>query len=156
MSALSGAIHALKGCQVMEIGRTLNIVVLRFVRDGVNHRLHAQCPFRAVRGAQILLGSYDMHWPKECKTDKDVAFDSYNTMFDVNAKALTDGSAARKFHVVDAEMSEKGEIALEITDSIRFEVFPASSGPVESWRLFARAVSSTMTIPKRPIGAEFF
>jgi hypothetical protein len=69
-------------------------------------------------------------------------------MYDVNAKALTDRSAARKFHVVDAEMSEKGEIALEITDSIRFKVFPESSGPVESWRLFAKGSKQHYDYPE--------
>ena len=104
----------------------------------VTFRLHAQCPFRVVRGAQILLGSYDLHWPKERKADKDVAFDTYATMYDSNAKILTDILADGEFHVIDAEMRENGEIVVEKPDSVRFEVFPACSGPVEGWRLFEK------------------
>jgi hypothetical protein len=91
-----------------------------------------------VRGDQILLGSYDMHWPKERKADADVAFDTYATMYDSNAKILTDRLAAGEFHVIDAEMRGNGELVVEIADSVRFEVFPACSGPVESWRLFEK------------------
>jgi hypothetical protein len=91
-----------------------------------------------VRWAQILLGSYDLHWPKERKADKDVAFDTYATMYDSNAKILTDILADGEFHVIDAEMRENGEIVVEKPDSVRFEVFPACSGPVEGWRLFEK------------------
>jgi hypothetical protein len=138
LADLSAAVSALKGSRVVDLGRTLNMVEVGFERGGVTYRLHAQCPFRVVRGAQILVGSYDMHWPEERKADKDVAFDMYVTMYDSNAKILTDMLAASEFHVIDAEMRENGEILLEIADSVRFEVFPACSGPVESWRLFEK------------------
>jgi hypothetical protein len=67
MTALIDAIQPLQGCRVTRISRTLNIVVIEFKREsgnsaaGLPKRLHAQCAFRAVRGGQILLGSYDMN-----------------------------------------------------------------------------------------------
>jgi hypothetical protein len=56
--------------------------------------------------------------------DSVVAYDSYATMYDTNAKNLTALFESREFDVVDAELRAAGEIILELTDSVRFEIFP--------------------------------
>jgi hypothetical protein len=45
-------------------------------------------------------------------------------MYDRTAKILTEKFAAGEFPVIEAEMLENGEIIIEITESVRFEVFP--------------------------------
>jgi hypothetical protein len=127
----------------MHISRTLNIVEIRFQRDsaegGLPDRLDAQCAFRAVREEQILLGSYDMSYPKDRNSSSSVAYDSYATIFDSNAALLTDLFESREFHVIDAKLGQAGEVTLSLTDSVRLEVLPACSGPqVESWRAFEK------------------
>lgn len=59
-------------------------------------------------------------------------------MYDRTANILTEKFAAGEFPVIEAEMLENGEIIIEITESVRFEVFPVCSGPVQSWRLFEK------------------
>jgi hypothetical protein len=102
-----------------------------------SYPLHAQCPSRVVRGAQIVVGSGDVTMPRsaggpECRV-RHVRHDVHRT-----AKILTEWFAAGEYSVIEAEMLENGEIIIEITESVRFEVFPMCSGPVESWRLFEK------------------
>jgi hypothetical protein len=135
---LSAAVSALEGTRIVDLGRTLNMVEVGFERGGALYRLHAQCPFRVVHGARILVGSTDMNYPEDRKADGNLAYDTYATMFDRNAKRLTERFAAGEFLVVSAVLRENGEIVIELPESVRFEVFPACSGPVESWRLFEK------------------
>jgi hypothetical protein len=59
-------------------------------------------------------------------------------MYDRTAKILTEKFAAGELPVIEAEMLENGEIIIEITESVRFEVFPVCSGPAQSRRLFEK------------------
>lgn len=142
MSSIVEEVRALVGMRLAEIRRVVNIVVIVFrPDDGGDRTIHAQCPFRVMHGDVILLGSRDMRWPKERGADRDEAFDSLATMYDVQAAFLTSRFMESDFRVTGAEVGPGGLLALEATnssDSIRLEVMPVSSGPkVESWRLFA-------------------
>jgi hypothetical protein len=46
---LATAISGLEGSRFVELGRTLNMVEVGFVRGEEEIRLHVQCPFRVVR-----------------------------------------------------------------------------------------------------------
>jgi hypothetical protein len=147
MSSIVGEVQALDGMRLTEIRRIANIVKVMFrPDDGVDYTIHAQCPFRVMHGEVILLGSYDMHHPKERGVDSDEAFESFTTMYDVQAKFLTSRFAEDDFRVSSAELGPGGLLTVEAvngSDSIRLEVIPMSSGPkVESWRLFAVDKSS--------------
>ncbi|MEV4604701.1 hypothetical protein AB0K15_46025 [Amycolatopsis sp. NPDC049253] len=94
-----------------------------------------------MHGDVILLGSRDMRWPQTPGADRDEAFDSFTTMYDVQAAFLTSRFAEDDFRVTGADLGPGGVVVVEAaggSDSIRIEVIPDSSGPkVESWRLFA-------------------
>jgi hypothetical protein len=138
LADLAAAVDGLKGCHVVDVGRTLNMVEVGLRRDQTTYRLHVQCPFRVVQGAKIVLGSFDVHYPIKRGADKDIAFDTYATQFDRSAKILTERLGPKGFPVLEAQMKEDGAFFFEIVDDVRFEVFPAVSGPIECWRLFEK------------------
>jgi hypothetical protein len=147
MTSTAKAVQALVGMRLIEIRRIVNMLVVVFRPDeGIDYTIHAQCPFRVMHGDVILLGSYDMHHPKERGVDSDEAFENFTTMYDVQAEFLTSRFAEDDFRVASAELGPGGQMAVEAvngSDSIRLEVIPMSSGPkVESWRLFALDKSS--------------
>jgi len=135
---LAAAIDGLNGWRVTDVGRTLNMVEVGFVRADAVYRLHVQCPFRVVQRAHIALGSSDMYYPLDRKMGQDVAFDTYATQFDRSAKILTERLGPDGVAVVDAKLEENGAFYFEIEGAARFEVFPAISGPKECWRLFQK------------------
>jgi hypothetical protein len=142
MNSIAGEVRALAGMRLTEIRRVANIVIVVFrPDDGPDHTIHAQCPFRVMHGNVILIGSRDMHWPKVPGADRDEAFESFTTMYDVRAESLTSSFAEGDFRVTGAEVGPGGFLTVDVvngTDPIRLEVIPMSSGPkVESWRLFA-------------------
>jgi hypothetical protein len=133
------AVRGLRGCGVVSLGRTVNMAEIAFQRDGGPvYWLHASCQFRAVREGRVLIGSYDMHYPVDRHADSDAAFDAYTTMYDSQATKLIGVFRAGDFRVVSADLRATGDLVIELTDSVRFEVIPTSSGLVECWRLFER------------------
>jgi hypothetical protein len=88
--------------------------------------------------SRIYIGSTDMLSPSDRETDPIEAYDKYLTIYDHNAKVFTEHLAKVDHYVIRAELGEGGIITFEISDSIRIEIFPAASGPVEGWRLFAK------------------
>ncbi|RJQ78002.1 hypothetical protein D5S17_13825 [Pseudonocardiaceae bacterium YIM PH 21723] len=93
----------------------IGCVITELRRDGlgfrdVSHRLRIDCPLRVTRGAEVLVGSYD-------------------TDFDTRATVVAG------LTVLTAEVSESGDLTLELTDSVRLHVFPACSGPMRPWRI---------------------
>jgi hypothetical protein len=138
LTELAQAVTDLKGCRVTDLGRTVNMAEVGLRRGDAIYRLHAQCPFRVVRGNRILLGSVDMAYPAERNADAKVAYEMRTTMYDRNAQLLTNRLSAGDFPVIEAEMNETGAFFFEIPDSVRFEIFPACSGAVEGWRLFRK------------------
>jgi hypothetical protein len=150
IEAFFPALESLVGCRVVGIGRAVNIGIIEFGRSAEDvageavttgavtelFRVHAQCPFRFVRGSQILLGSFDMHWPEDRALNGDVAFDTFRTMYERLACKLEGILAKGSVRVTGATLGAAGTIVLEMTDSVRLEVYPMSSGPShEAWRL---------------------
>lgn len=107
-------------------------------RGDAIYRLHVQCPFRVVRGSRILLGSVDLAYSADRNVDAKVAYDMRTTMYDRNAQILTSKLSSGDFPVLDAELDENGAFFFEISEAVRFEIFPACSGAVEGWRLFEK------------------
>jgi hypothetical protein len=134
---LADALRVLEGSRVTDLGRTVNMAEVGFEKDSVVYRLHVQCAFRIVRGAQILVGTSDMWYPEDREADLDAAYDMNATMYDRNARRLTARFGASEYRVVSTRLGEGGSVVIEATDSFRFEFMPTSSGPIEAWRLFA-------------------
>lgn len=135
---LAGAVAGLRGAILTDVGRTLDLVELGLRRGDDVLRLHAQCPVRILRNGRILLGSDDMHWPQPGATDRRVAFDRHETMFDRTARRISEGFRAGPVTVREAQLTPDGSIQLDATEGFRVEVLPVVSGPVESWRLFVK------------------
>lgn len=143
---LATAISGLKGSRFVGLGRTLNMVEVGFRRGEEEIRLHVQCPFRVVREGRILLGSTDYLYPRDRGTDADVAFDRYETHFDRIAPRLEE-MLGDGILVVEAHLRDDGAFHFDTTESLRIEVFPAVSGPIECWRLFVRGADEHYIYP---------
>src|SRR3954451_1193755 len=87
---LATAIADLCGIRFVNVGRTLNMVEVGFMRGDDEVRLHVQCPFRLVRHSKVVLGSTDYLYPLKAHSDRALAFDRYETQFDRRAKILTE------------------------------------------------------------------
>jgi hypothetical protein len=126
------SLRSLVGSRVTDIGRTKHRMEIGFDR----HRLTAYCPLRVVRGDQILLGMADMNCPEDRSVDSEDAYQSGATMYDRNAKRLTDLFASSEIVVLSAELDFGGAVGIEATDNFRFEVVPTSvRRRLEAWRL---------------------
>ncbi|MER7282583.1 hypothetical protein ABT369_49935 [Dactylosporangium sp. NPDC000244] len=143
---LAAAIADLCRTRFVNVGRTLNMVEVGFMRGDDEVRLHVQCPFRLVRHSKVLLGSTDYLYPLKAHSDRAVAFDRYETQFDRRAQILTealgDGLPVREAHLRD-----DGAFYLATADELRIEVFPAVSGPIECWRLFVKGSDKHYVYP---------
>jgi hypothetical protein len=92
-------------------------------------------------------------------SDRDEAFDSLTTMYDVQAAFPTSRFAEGDFRVTGTELGPGGLLVVEAvngSDLIRLEVIPETSSPkVESWRLFAATrVLSTSCTRKPPVATD--
>lgn len=125
----------LAGCRVTEFSRTLNIAIVGFRGEGVEKRLHAQCPFRVTHREQILFGSVDMSYRDT--GDAETAFDEYRTKYDRQARQLTGMVTDHECLVESAALGPAGTLSVKLTSHVVIEVFPACAGRnVEQWRLF--------------------
>ena len=137
LDELVGAVSALRGALLVDVGRTLDMPEVGLQHGSDEVRLHIQCPVRILRGSRILLGSQDLRRPHPQADDPQLAFDQYETMFDYAARFITTGFGDG-LPVLEAAMRLDGSLHLQAADGIRVEVFPATSGPVECWRLFVK------------------
>lgn len=125
----------LTGCRVVEFSRTLNIAIVGFRGEGVEKRLHAQCPFRVTHREQILFGSVDMRYRDT--GDAETAFDEYRTKYDRQARQLTGMVTEHECFVESAALGTAGTLSVRLSGPLLIEVFPACAGQtVEQWRLF--------------------
>ncbi|GAB3838817.1 hypothetical protein ACFPIJ_35685 [Dactylosporangium cerinum] len=117
----------------------MDMVEVGLSRGEEEFALHVQCPFRIVRGARIVLGSTDYRHPLPGQVDRATAFDRHQTQFDRIATILNGPLAADNGLLVHAaHLRDDGALHLSTGQDLRIEVFPATSGPVECWRLFVR------------------
>jgi hypothetical protein len=132
---LEAAVAELVGCRVVEFSRTLNIAIVGFQGDGVEKRLHAQCPFRVTHRDQLLFGSVDMRYRDT--GDAETAFDEYRTKFDRQARQLTGMVTEHECFVESATLGAVGMLSARLSGNVTVEVFPACGGRnIEQWRLF--------------------
>lgn len=125
----------LAGCRVTEFSRTLDMAIVGFQGEGVEKRLHAQCPFRVTHREQILFGSVDMRYRDT--GDAETAFDEYRTKYDRQARQLTGMVTEHECFVESAVLGPVGTLSVELSGHVVIEVFPACAGRnVEQWRLF--------------------
>ncbi|WP_026423741.1 hypothetical protein [Actinokineospora inagensis] len=134
---LDEALRALRGARWTDVDRTVNMAEVGFQLGDVEFRLHVQCPFRIVHREKVLLGSVDMRYPQRRSDDPGEAFDERVTMYDRNARKLTDRLTTTDT-VSDTSLEPDGAFTITVADDIRIQAFPASAGPVEAWRLFER------------------
>jgi hypothetical protein len=150
IDALRTAVGALEGARFTDVGRTLDMVELGFIRESEWVRLHVQCPFRLVRGDRILLATADMRYPVDRHADRDAAFDARTTQFDRIAAILESVLAGTAHAVTRAEVGAGGAVRFEFGDDLLAEIFPDVSGPIECWRLFAKGSDDHHVYRARP------
>ncbi|MEU7876376.1 hypothetical protein [Dactylosporangium sp. NPDC049140] len=151
IDALRSAVRALEGAQFTDVGRTLDMVELGFVRGSESVRLHVQCPFRLMRGDQIVLATADMRYPVNRHGDRNAAFDARTTQFDRIAAILVESVLAGTAHAVTrAEVGAGGAVRLECGDDLLAQIFPDVSGPIECWRLFVKGSDDHYVYRARP------
>lgn len=137
VAELTAAVRDLTGARLVGVARTVNIIEINLVRDGVAVRLHVQCAFRLLKGDRIMMGSADLRYPVQSDADRDGAFDEYATRFDRSAELATSLLGRRVCPVLTAELGPGGALTLQVSDGLRVEVLPDVAGPIECWRLFA-------------------
>jgi hypothetical protein len=135
VNELAAALSSLAGSRVTDVGRTAHLMEIGFDQGGARHILSAYCPLRAVRGERILLGAADMNYPENRSMDPEEAFQTGTTMYDRNAKWLTDRLATSDVRVLSAEVDAAGAVGIEATGHLWFEVMPASARRLEAWHL---------------------
>ncbi|MGZ4814185.1 MAG: hypothetical protein ACXVZV_02160 [Terriglobales bacterium] len=119
-----------------------------------DYALHVQCPWRIVRGDEIVVGSADLYAPDPVKDAADSYFDwQKGNLQDAKiAKLFADDN--RQFAVVATALRAAGKLDILFDDELRLEVFPDSSvGAVdtEHWRFFAPSVGSDLHTVKSHI-----
>ena len=135
---LEAGLAGLVSARVTAFSRTVNIAEVGFVRGEVETWLHAQCPFRVTRGESTWFGTVDMAYPARADDHPDDAYRKNETMFDKRARQVSERFQSVEYVVETATLGRAGTITLELTGSVVIEVFPASGGPIEQWRLFER------------------
>lgn len=141
---VNDSVQSLVGLPFSGVGRSLDMGILWFgeivewnfdARPGKNlseFALHVQCPFRVSGGRRVLVGSEDIGVARESEPGDG------KTLFDVNAVRLDAILTERRPVVLEASVSEFGDIRLEVESSIVISVFPVTARKVESWRIFRR------------------
>ncbi len=101
--------------------------------------LHLQTQWRFLKDGKILLGSRDIYHPFSDDVGEDWDYnphgrdDCESSVFDVEKRNLQ--LLLTDTHVVDASVSSAGDIRIEFSNSIIFEVFIPASYQDEEWRL---------------------
>lgn len=142
MPTIAELLVELVGCRVSLITRATDMIMVEFKPDDVDdatkapYNIHAHCPVRFVQGTRLLLGSADMHKSRAKYGDWAAAFDEFHTMYDSIATTLLELLRTRSVRVIGARIGSVGDLIVELTEGMRIEVLPMSSGPHEAWRLF--------------------
>jgi hypothetical protein len=133
---MSQVLGSLVGSRVTGVGRTAHLMEIGFDQDGTRYSLTAYCPLRVVREDRILLGAADMNHPEDREMDVEEAYEAGATMYDRNARRLTDIFTRSVVVVSSAEVDAAGAVGIEATGSFRIELMPTSArARLETWRL---------------------
>jgi hypothetical protein len=135
---LKAALAELVSARVIGFSRTVNIAEVGFARGEIETWLHAQCPFRVTRGESTWFGTVDMAYPGTADADPDEAYRKNETMFDKRARQVSERFQSVEYVVEAATLGRAGTITLVLTGAVVIDIFPASGGPIEQWRLFDR------------------
>jgi hypothetical protein len=105
-----------------------------------DYALHAQCPWRIVKGHAVVVGNQDLYYPAQYDEAESVA-DSFNwdtepSRRDRLLNALF-GDGSKDFVVQGVDVGTGGTMRIEFDQGLALELFPADSLSHEHWRLFA-------------------
>jgi len=108
-------------------------------KDSGELALHVQCAWRITRGARILVGSRDIHYPSTYSEGQEISNDfdweRDTTRLDALLQALFD-AGTKEFVVQRVEVGDAGKFIAVLSGELSLEVFPDDSLPLEHWRLF--------------------
>lgn len=131
----------LVGSRLVRVARSVDILLLEFDKEsatGVDRfKLHTQCPARLRRDSDVLVGSYDTHWPADEDADWDTAFDTFTTVYDARAREIQNYLDNHDCRVTSARLLPLGMVVVELDDRSVIEVMPASSTDAEAWRIIS-------------------
>ena len=143
------ALSVLKGLRLLEIWRSLDMLVMHFgewrevtsrragTRQVGDWALHIQTSWRFTRSARILVGVLDFYQ----YADEDLAYNwdkGGESRFDRLADGLNQTFKEGEITVREVACDEVGTISLSLDGGLRFDVFPNFSSDYpnrEYWRL---------------------
>lgn len=140
---LGPALAALRGTQLIELGRAADLQHFTFVlpAGGGTRALHVSCPWRLVGPAGLLVGSGD-YWRPATPDTPDEEFDRgavgarLRDVRNAEVRALLGAGV----EVLAAEADALGGLTLRLAGGLTLEVFPDASqaehDELEFWRLF--------------------
>jgi hypothetical protein len=113
------------------------------------YALHIQCPWRIVRGNEVVVGSRDIYYPAGHDGTTSVS-ENFNWERDLNRRdnlldALFD-AGSREFTVRDVDEHAGGACTIEFDEGISLELFPDDSLSHEHWRLFTTQETDLRTV----------
>jgi hypothetical protein len=149
-SKIETALRKLVGLRLSGLGRAADLVWVQFgpLRrvPGVKQRwkfvgelaLHLQCPWRLVRGSQIVAGWSDVFEPARRSRSPSAGTRSSRTLFDSRVRSVP--LRRHRLTVLRTRADGIGGFSLLMSRGWALEVFPADSNSdpySEWWRLFA-------------------
>jgi hypothetical protein len=103
------------------------------------YALHAQCAWRIVRGASVIVGSGDLYYPashvESESIPEDFDWDRDRNRRDELLGALFD-DGKREFTVRAVDLGTAGTCRIDFYEDMSLELFPEDSLTGEHWRLF--------------------
>lgn len=136
----------LQNCTFNRIHRAADMLCLGLgedihTRHGVcpEYSLHVQAQWRFRKGGKILLGSNDIYFPYNENVPEDWAYDPIgrpdceSSIFDVMSKNLS--QRMHDAHIVNCNWFNSGDLRLDFSNDVVFELFISASRKAEEWRL---------------------
>lgn len=107
--------------------------------DGKEHKryeymLRVQCPFRILNQQSVILGSQDMHYPRDVTTASDFSWKQKGKS--VLDAAIETVMSQGCITVTAVSVEDNGSLHIALTNSMRFDAFVNGSlNNIEYWRL---------------------
>ena len=150
MAQINDEVKILIGKKVLEFGRAADLLWIaldglidfKSILDGKiskkpKYALHVMCPWRLVQDNKIVLAAHDMYWPPNAGDSLD-DFDwnaQGNNRFDVRACEINDIMEEKAVTISAADVSELGDLTIQMTDGFCLQVLVCNSMRKEYWRM---------------------
>jgi hypothetical protein len=103
------------------------------------YALHVQCAWRIIQNDRVIIGDRDLYYPADYRAGAEIPdeFDwdhNPNRRDRLTSSFFEDGK--REFVVKEINTGEGGILHIMMSEGYSLQIFPDSSLPIESWRLF--------------------